>query len=682
MQRGKVIAYASRQLKIYEKSFTTHDLELGAVVFALKTWRRYLYETKSVIYTDHKSLQHIFKQKELNMRQKRWIELFCDYECKHRYHPRKTNVVTDTDGKMSKMENVTAEMLRGMDQLIERKEDGGTDKTYYDLRDIYGGHAEIGESSLIGPELVQETTDKVVLLKEKLKAVRDRQKSYADNRRKPLEFEYWTDANENVPFERIKVHKTLRFMEEPVEIINREIKSLKPGRILIVKVCWNSKRGDTMTTYFEQFGYQSMERDRLLLIEVMVVIDCVQDLVNYTCSDSLLLTPLCCDDIHDVTPRVSALAGCDRLVSEPLVIENYVSLIRKKFRWGTIFLIGLKRYRDPKEEPIEKEPLIELKEIGSASLDIDIRSGYHQLRVHGEDILKTEFRTRYGHFEFTVMPFGLTNAPTVFMDLKNRSKEDHEVHLKLVLELLKKEKLFAYLLRHIESRIRLCTYAKRQGRERDSKNAAWPGPTNGKEGRSRWYIQERIRRTMTLEICMVAMYEEGYCYLFDRLTKSAHFLAIREDYKMEKLARLYINEIVAGHEVPVAIISDHDGRFTLRTDGQSEHTIQTLEDMLRAYVIDFDGSWDVHLPLAEFSYNNSYHSSIRCALFEAMYGRKCRSPVLWAEIRESRLIRPELVQETTTKVVLIKEKLKAARDCQKSYVGNMRKHLELKLVIK
>ncbi|GJY69481.1 retrovirus-related pol polyprotein from transposon TNT 1-94 [Tanacetum coccineum] len=116
-----------------------------------------------------------------------------------------------------------------------------------------------------------------------------------------------------------------------------------------------------------------------------------------------------------------------------------------------------------------------------------------------------------------------------------------------------------------------------------------------------------------------------------------------------------------------------------QTNGQSEHTIQTLEDMLRAYVIDFGGNWDVHLTLAEFSYNNSYHSSIRCAPFEALYGRKCRSPVLWEEIGESSLIGPELVQETTNKVVLIKEKLKAARDRQKSYANNRRKPLEFEV---
>ncbi|GJR85938.1 putative reverse transcriptase domain-containing protein [Tanacetum coccineum] len=145
---------------------------------------------------------------------------------------------------------------------------------------------------------------------------------------------------------------------------------------------------------------------------------------------------------------------------------------------------------------------------------------------------------------------------------------------------------------------------------------------------------------------------------------------------MRKLAMIYIDEIVARHGVPVSIISDRDGRFTSRcwqtvqkalgtrldmstayhpqTDGQSKRTIQTLEDMLRVCVIDFGGSWDVHLPLAE-------------------------SPVLWAEIGESSLIGPELVQEMTYKVVLIKEKLKAARDHQKSYADNRRKPLEFEV---
>ncbi|GKE82257.1 putative reverse transcriptase domain-containing protein, partial [Tanacetum coccineum] len=110
--------------------------------------------------------------------------------------------------------------------------------------------------------------------------------------------------------------------------------------------------------------------------------------------------------------------------------------------------------------------------------------------------------------------------------------------------------------------------------------------------------------------------------------------------------------------------------------GQSELTIQTLKDMLRACVIDFGGSWDVYLLLAKFSYNNSYHTSIQCAPFEALYGRKCRSSVLWAEIGEGSLIGPELVQETSDKVVVIKEKLQAARDHQKSYADSGRKMTE------
>ncbi|GKA95690.1 putative reverse transcriptase domain-containing protein [Tanacetum coccineum] len=113
-----------------------------------------------------------------------------------------------------------------------------------------------------------------------------------------------------------------------------------------------------------------------------------------------------------------------------------------------------------------------------------------------------------------------------------------------------------------------------------------------------------------------------------------------------------------------------------QTDGQSERTIQTLEDMLKACVLDFEGSWDVHLPLAEFSYNNSYHSSVRCASFEALYGRKCRLPIMWAEVGEGHLIGPELVQETAKKISQIKDRLKAARDHQKSYAKKRRKPLE------
>ena len=137
--------------------------------------------------------------------------------------------------------------------------------------------------------------------------------------------------------------------------------------------------------------------------------------------------------------------------------------------------------------------------------------------------------------------------------------------------------------------------------------------------------------------------------IVDRLTKSAHFLASRETDKMEQLTRIYIKEVVSRHGVPISIISDRDARFTSRfwqtlqkvlstrldmstayhpqTDGQGERTIQTLEDMLRACVVDFGNGWENHLPLVEFSYNNSYHTSIQTAPFEALYGRKCRSPI-------------------------------------------------------
>ena len=133
----------------------------------------------------------------------------------------------------------------------------------------------------------------------------------------------------------------------------------------------------------------------------------------------------------------------------------------------------------------------------------------------------------------------------------------------------------------------------------------------------------------------------------DRLTKSAHFLATSETASFDKLAQLYINEIISRHGVPLSIVCDRDPRFVSnfwnslqtqlgtrvnlstayhpQTDGQSERTIQTLEDMLRACVLEYGGSWDSHLPLIEFAYNNSYHSSIGMPPYEMLYGRRCRT---------------------------------------------------------
>ncbi|KAF5824265.1 putative nucleotidyltransferase, Ribonuclease H [Helianthus annuus] len=113
-----------------------------------------------------------------------------------------------------------------------------------------------------------------------------------------------------------------------------------------------------------------------------------------------------------------------------------------------------------------------------------------------------------------------------------------------------------------------------------------------------------------------------------------------------------------------------------QTDGQSERTIQTLEDMLRTCVIDFGKGWEKHLPLIEFSYNNSYHTSIQEAPFEALYGRKCRSPLCWVEVDDSQVIGPELVLETSEKIVQIRNRMAAARDRQKSYADKRRKPLE------
>ncbi|GJT53020.1 putative reverse transcriptase domain-containing protein [Tanacetum coccineum] len=176
---------------------------------------------------------------------------------------------------------------------------------------------------------------------------------------------------------------------------------------------------------------------------------------------------------------------------------------------------------------------------------------------------------------------------------------------------------------------------------------------------------------------------------------------MRETDPLEKLARMYLNEVVTRHGIPVLIICDCDPRLASnfwrslqkalgtnldmstayhpQTDGQSERTIQTLEDMLLACAIDFGKDWVKHLPLVEFSYNNSYHSSIKAALFEALYGQKYRSPMCWAEVGQVKLTSPEIVQETTEKIIQIKQRMQAACNRQKSYADLKRKPMDFQV---
>nr|GFC85846.1 reverse transcriptase domain-containing protein [Tanacetum cinerariifolium] len=153
--------------------------------------------------------------------------------------------------------------------------------------------------------------------------------------------------------------------------------------------------------------------------------------------------------------------------------------------------------------------------------------------------------------------------------------------------------------------------------------------------------------------------------IVDRLTKFAIFMPKRETDPMDKLARIYLKERSLQNALGARL--DMSTAYHPETDCQSERNIQTLEDMLRAYAIDFGKGWVNHLPLVEFSYNNNYHASIKATPFEALYGRKCHSPICWTKVGEAQILDPELIQETTEKIVQINQRLQAARDRQKSY---------------
>jgi transposase InsO family protein len=189
--------------------------------------------------------------------------------------------------------------------------------------------------------------------------------------------------------------------------------------------------------------------------------------------------------------------------------------------------------------------------------------------------------------------------------------------------------------------------------------------------------------------------------IVDRLTKVAHFIPVKTTYTSGQLADLYLSRIVSFHGVPKTIVSDRGTQFTSRfwrslhqalgtklafstayhpqTDGQTERVNQILEDMLRACVPAYGAKWEDCLPFKEFSYNNSYQASLQMAPFEALYGRKCRTPLNWSETGDSKIFGPDILQEAEEKVRMIHEHLKAAQSRQKSYADKRRRELTFKI---
>ncbi|KAH0669267.1 hypothetical protein KY285_023426 [Solanum tuberosum] len=366
MHNGKVIAYASRQLKVHEKNYPTYDLELAAVAFALKIWRHYLYGVHVDIFTDHKSLQYVFIQKELNLKQKRWLELLKDYDMSILYHPGKANVVVDALSRLSM---------------------GST--TYVDVR------------------------------------------SEGKARQDPI----LLDLKENVQKQRVLA--------------------------------------------FEQGGDGVLKYQGKLCVPM--VDELRERIIEETHSSSYSIRP-----------------GSTKMYRD----------LRAVYWWNGI-----------------KKDIAEF--VAKCSNCQQVKVEHQRPGGLAQNIELPEWKWEMINMDF------ITCLP--------RSRRQHD---------------------------------------------------------SIWVI-------------------------VDRMTESTHFLPVKTTHLAEDYAKLYIQEVVRLHGVPISIISARDGK--------AERTIQTLEDMLRACVIDFKGNWDDHLPLIEFAYNNSFHASIQMAPYEPRYGRICRSPIGWFE---------------------------------------------------
>ena len=479
MQNNKVIAYASRQLKTHEKNYPTHDLELGAVIFALKIWRHYLYGERCEIYTDHKSLKYIFTQKELNMRQRRWLELLKDYDININYHPGKANVVADA---------LSRKTACNMACLITTQRDI--------LRDM------------------------------------------------------------------------------------------------------------------EKLGIEVYVRDSTSTVMALQVKPDLQDKIRM------------------------------KQIDDPFLLN-----LRKGIEQGK-----------PSEFHVRSDGSVWLR---------------NRICVPDQSDLKLEIMQEAHSTPYTVHP----GSTKMYHDIKGNFWWPN----------MKREIAKFVLECPICQQVKV-DHQKPAGLLQPLKIPTW-----------KW---EEISMDFVTGLPQTSAGYDAIWVIVDRLTKAAQFIPVKKTFSLEKLAKLYIKEIVANYGVPVDITSDRDPRFVSRfckslhkalgtklnfstayhpqSDGQSERVIQILEDMLRASVLDFKEKWDESLPLVKFAYNNSYQSSIKMAPYEALYGKRCRSPICWEEIGERKYLGPDLVQQAEEKLRIIREHLKAAQSRQKTQADKKRREVEFK----
>src|SRR5690242_19621610 len=444
MQEGRVIAYASRQLCRHEEHYPTHDLELAAVVHALKIWRHYLLGNICHIYTDHKSLKYIFTQSELNMRQRRWLELIKDYELEIHYHPGKANVVADA---LSRKVSCHCLMVKTSENTLCQE-----------MEKLNLGIIQQGTLNQLKLESI--------ILQRIIDAQRD-----------------------NLGMKHIR-------------------EKIKAG----VAKCF--KEDDQGVIWF---------KNRIVVPK------------NEELRQQIL------DEAH--LSRYSIHPGSTKMYQD-----------LKQHYWWTNMKIEIARYV-AKCDTCRRVKAIHMKTVG---------------------------------------PLQSLPIPT------------------------------------------------------------W-----------KW---EDISMDFIVGLPRTAKGYDSIWVIVDRLTKVAHFLPVKTYYPVFTYAELYIARILSLHGVPKTIVSDrgpqfvskfweelhkslgtkllHSSAYHPQTSGQTERVNQILEDMLRACVLEFPQKWDDCLPLAEFSYNNSYQESIKMAPFEALYGRWCRTPLNWSEPGERWFFRPDMVKET------------------------------------